>query len=329
MKAWYMPAPRDMIFTDIDMPSSPSGDEILVKVISVCLCNGSDPGIFNGNAGYSFPMVFGHEAYGIIEQKGKSVKDFEVGDRVSWWCTIGVFTEYVKVNTLGTAVFKLPDNITDTEAPVVELIIASSRTLMPFMDAETGMLAEKYKGGTLTVAGLGPSGLNAVQLAQNLGFSKVCGWDLHEMRRNIAENLGAFFTANPSDSEFARIISSSPESDIGIDMMDDDILPEKNTFDTLVSKMKYSGTIVTYGHPEHGRTFRPDHFQGKNLTMIPPENDLNLIRKKGKYVMDMLSQGKIQISPMITGVHEFSEVKNVFYSTIEQPQKHIKEIFIL
>lgn len=312
----------------VDMPKDDNlaSREILVKNASFCLCNGSDPGIYNGNAGYSFPMIFGHESGGYIEKTGNAVTEFKIGDRVSWWCTIGTFCEYSKVNIDNCAVVKTPEILEDKYISVLELVIAASRALMPFMDDKNNLLNE-YKGKKLLIMGLGPSGLVITQLAKCLGFGDIYGWDLYPMRRERAETFGITKTADPLNKDFLNLINDWEEADIGIDMMDDDLASDGNTFDIMIRKLKGHGRIISYGHPEHGRKFSPHHFQGKQLTMTNPEGDINKIRKHAEFVMELIQNGKIKIEPLVTHEMEFAQVKDVFLQMIKEPEKYIKIIF--
>ena len=328
MKAWYMHRANGLEMINLEMPGKPVGTQVLVKNISFCICNGSDPGIFNGSARYSFPMIFGHETSGIIVETGENVTDFKIGDRVCWWFTAGTFAEYMLVDINNVSMFIVPENLDDIYSSVIELVIASSRALMPFM-TEDNKLKQEYINRTLTILGLGPSGLIALQFAKYLGFKTVYGWDLHNMRSNVALELGIDSAANPASADFIGIISKQTESDIALDMMDDDILPERRTFDDLIGVMKNSGIIVSYGHPEHGRIFSPFKFQGKNLTMRAPENNLNNIRKRGELVMRGVKEGKIKVEPLVTHKYKFSQVKDLFFEMMKNPGNYIKIVFEL
>ena len=325
MKAWYIESANSMELIDLPFSDEVYDREVLVRNVSYCLCNGSDPGIFNGNAGYSFPMIFGHESGGYIEKIGSCVTEFKVGDRVSWWCTIGTFSEYSKVNIDHAAVVKTPDCLDDKYISILELVIASSRALMPFMNGSE--LADEHKNKNLLIVGLGPSGLVITQLAKYLGFKNVYGWDLYELRRNLALKFGIAKVADPLSEDFPETISQWEDADIGIDMMDDDKSPNCDTFDNLIKKMKGSGRIVSYGHPEHGRRFSPHLFQGRNLSMSVPENNIARIREYAEIVMELIQAGHVKVEPLATHETDFSQVKDLFYQMLDDPGKFIKIIF--
>ena len=319
MRAWVLDKPGKLVLKQVETPA-PASDEVLVKIDGMCICNGSDPGIYHGHEAYSTPMIFGHEASGHIIQMGADVTGFSLGQRVCWWCTMGAFAEYTTVAPDKIAMFVVPPNVTREQAPVLELIIAASRALMP--------LTESCAGKTLAILGLGPSGLTAVQYAKALGFKAVYGWDLYPMRRERALSLGANSVYDPGADDFDQQIHVMPEVDIALDMMGDELLGQ-NTFTKLLRKVRRYGTVVTYGHPEHGRTFMPFVFQSRSLTMISPENDYEVIRKKGDVLMEFINDGRIKIEPMITGVSEFDDLGQAFEILMKQPGADIKLIFLV
>ena len=328
MKAWYVPAANELELIDMEMPAEPTGSQILVRNISFCICNGSDPGINNGNAGFPFPLVFGHEAGGVIEKVGENVKGFKINDRISWWCTIGVFAEYVLVDVNNVSVFAVPENIEDKDSSVLELVIAASRALMPFMTDDNN-LKPQFVGKTLTILGLGPSGLVLVQLAKYLGFDVVYGWDLYEKRRLLALEFGADAVADPSSNDFINVIKKQKESDIVIDAMDDDLVAGENTFNHLLDVTKNYGVVVSYGHPETRRVINPYPFQMKNLTMVVPENNIQKINKHNELILKGVKEGAIKIKPLITHEYPFSKVKEVYNNMLKNPGEYIKIIFTL
>ena len=84
MKAVAVTAPGKIEIVDLPMPEY--GDyECLVKVMTCGVCNGTDLKIVNDKTAdfkVEFPAILGHEGAGIVIEKGKKVKNFEVGDHV-------------------------------------------------------------------------------------------------------------------------------------------------------------------------------------------------------------------------------------------------------
>ena len=319
MKAWVLESYRDMQLKDVDIPM-PGEDEVLIENKAVCICNGSDPEIYNGHEAYTPPLVFGHEASGRIVEVGENVTDWHVGQRVCWWFTMGAFAEYSIVKPGDVAMFEVPDSISDEESPVLELAIAASRALM--------RVDQNCKGKRLAILGLGPSGLIALQQAKTMGFLEVWGWDLYLKRREVALSLGIDAVFDPSSSDFDLAIANLAEADIALDMMGDEKLSD-SVFTKLLRKTRPSGTVISYGHPEHGRLFSPFVFQSRDLTMISPENRIPVIREKGEQFMKWVAEGKIQIGPMVTKVQQFQSLGDSFQNVMVNPGEQLKLVFKL
>lgn len=129
MKAWVLVEPERLELLEVDVPVL-RADQVLVKIDRACICNGSDPGIYHGHEAYPTPLIFGHEASGRIVEAGEAVRGFAAGDRVCWWFEAGAFAEYQTVTPGNVAMFCVPEEITQDQAPVMELVLASCRALM-------------------------------------------------------------------------------------------------------------------------------------------------------------------------------------------------------
>lgn len=322
MKAWILTEIEKLELQEVPVPV-PADNQVLVKIDRACICNGSDPGIYHGHEAYQTPLVFGHEASGKIVKKGNAVTQFEIGDRVSWWFEAGAFAEYQTVTPENVAMVILPDEITEDQGPVMELVLAACRALMPFPATENRK--------KITICGLGPSGLVLTQYAKALGYEQVIGWDLYESRRELAKKLGADFVYDPREitADTARIIermAAIPQSDIGVLMMGDDILPGEPTATAFMRTIRVGGEVVSYGHPEGGMRFSPYVFQSRDLKMWGPEQDMNEIRKHSTEIVEMSADGRIQIEPLITHRIDFEDFLPAFENLLAHPEEQIKVI---
>lgn len=316
MKAWILTNPGELKLQETDVPEI-SENQVLVEIERACICNGSDPGIYHGHEAYKTPLIFGHEASGRIVKKGKAVKTFQIGDRVCWWFEAGAFAEYQAVSVDRVAMFKVPKNLPLDQGPVLELVLASCRAIMDL---------PAIKGRkTIAICGLGPSGLVLLQYARAMGYERVIGWDLYEQRRKLAMELGADAVYDPGKLS-DETVKEIPESDVGVIMMGDDLLPGEPTVTLFMRSVRVYGLLVSYGHPEKGCRFSPYVFQSRNLRMQGPVNDMGFIREKGKEVMEMVKKGIIQIGPMITHRVDFEDFLPAFENLLERPEEQIKVI---
>lgn len=316
MKAWVLTRPGKLELKEVALPGIRE-NQVLIKIDRACICNGSDPGIYHGHEAYQTPLIFGHEASGRIVEKGSQVTQFEIGQRVCWWFEAGAFAEYQAVTPDHVAMFEVPGNLTMEEAPVMELVLAACRALMEVMPAAGRK--------TVSICGLGPSGLVLVQYARALGYERIIGWDLYDSRRKLALSLGADAVYNPALLT-ADSLAAVPESDVGVIMMGDDCLAGEPTVTMFLRTIRSGGLIVSYGHPEKGCRFSPYVFQSRNLWMRGPVNDMDIIREKGKTVISMVSDGRIRIAPLITKRVDFEDFLPAFENILTNPEEQIKVI---
>lgn len=125
---------KDFSFQEMEMPECGENDVILKNVVaSVC---GSDTDTWlNGGELHYFPkdVEFGHEVSCVVHQVGKNVKDIQVGDRVAPFPLLttpnrrkagflGGFSEYIYCTNASYDynLFRLPDNVSDMEASLIE-----------------------------------------------------------------------------------------------------------------------------------------------------------------------------------------------------------------
>src|ERR1700761_3049803 len=101
MKALVLSAYKELAIQDMPVPQ-PADDELLIRIKAGGICGIAVPG-FDGSSGRRIPpLVMGHEAAGVVEAVGSAVKNFPVGDRVTFdwtvYCGKCFFCERGQVN---------------------------------------------------------------------------------------------------------------------------------------------------------------------------------------------------------------------------------------
>jgi len=204
MRAARLYGKNDLRIEDIPVPKI-EDDEILVRVKAAALC-GTDYRMFsNGASGVNEnnPLVLCHEFAGIIEETGKRVSSYKVGQRVSvapnigcgvcdfcvsgnsHHCTslvaLGVhmdggFAGFVKVPAsavkLGN-VTVLEDNVSFEAAAANEAFACAYNAYERY---------KVYPGDTVLIIGAGAIGLMHAKLAKMSGASKIILNDISESR---------------------------------------------------------------------------------------------------------------------------------------------------
>ena len=62
------------------------------------------------------------------------------------------------------------------------------------------------------------------------------------------------------------------------------------------------------------------------MSMVGPVNDLDVIREKGKFVMQAVEDGRIKITPIITHRIKFDDYHEAFDHLLVKPDDQIKVI---
>ena len=180
----------------------------------------------------SEPLALGYCNVGIVEDVGKGVSEFKIGDRVA---SNGSHAEFVCIPK--NLVTSIPDNVSDEEACF---------TVIGSIGLQGIRLLKPTFGETVVVIGLGLIGLITAQLLKANGC-EVIGYDLDNEKVKLATSFG--ITAfNPSEgSEPVKFVMDKTDG-IGCDGV---IITASTKSDAVISdaaKMsRKKGRIVLVG----------------------------------------------------------------------------------
>jgi NADPH:quinone reductase-like Zn-dependent oxidoreductase len=218
----------------VDRPS-PGPGEVLVAVRAA----GVNPVDWKLRSGYrrpgdtgspEFPVVFGSEAAGVVEEVGEGVTGFAVGDAVFGNTVAGGYAAYALLPAAVTA--HVPDGLSFTDAAVLSVAAATAYDGIRQLDLPAG--------ATLLVTGAGGGvGVAAVQIARAFGL-RVIG-TASEGKKDFVEQLGAVHV--PSGPGLAeRVRAAAPDGVDGVyDLIGGDVLDEAATLLTDRSKLITAG----------------------------------------------------------------------------------------
>ncbi|UCB45937.1 MAG: alcohol dehydrogenase catalytic domain-containing protein [Spirochaetota bacterium] len=207
MKAAIWKAAGAMEIGSLPKPSI-DDHEVLIKVKAAGIC-GTDLTIYQGKfprERATPPMVLGHEFSGEIVEIGKSVIDYEVGDRVTadpltscgdcYACNNGIqhacsslkligidkngaFAEFVKVST--DKVYRLPEALSFEEGAVIEPLAVAVHAL------QRARLGNDDK---ILIIGGGPIGILVALVAKVTGIKKILVSEIQDHRIDIIRKIG-------------------------------------------------------------------------------------------------------------------------------------------
>jgi len=198
---------------EVPMPNIGDND-LLIKVRKTAIC-GTDVHIWKWNTWAQHTIhigqIVGHEFVGEIVDKGRSVQDYRIGERVSAeghiWCgtcracragkhhlcpnTIGIgvnrdgcFAEYLAVPAQNA--WRVHEAIPDDIAAIFD----------PFGNATHTALSFDMTGEDVLITGAGPIGCMAAAIARHVGARNVVVTDVNPWRLELAKKLGATCTVN-------------------------------------------------------------------------------------------------------------------------------------
>lgn len=216
--------------------------DVVVRVRATSLCH-TDLEAVHGDLHTPLPFVPGHEAAGVVEWVGRSVRSVSVGDHVvtSWnpHCNMcfycqrqqHVLCQPYREHSARSFHFDGRARLLWNEQPVHQLMYSGSFAELcvvredcaisvprdiPFSRAcligcgvMTGYgavahVARVEPGSTVTVIGCGAVGLSAVQGARMTGADRIIAIDRQARRLDVATQLGATQTLMADDELYAR-----------------------------------------------------------------------------------------------------------------------------
>lgn len=321
-----------------DLPKPKIGpDEILVKVIASGIC-GSD--VMEWYRVKKAPRVLGHEISGEIEEAGKDVNQYKVGDRVfvshhvpcneCRYCRAGFhtvcdtlkstnfdpggFAQFIRVPEINVrfGTFVLPDEVSFDEGTFIEplgCVIRGQR----FTDVK--------KGHTVLVIGSGISGLLHIQLAKAKGAAKVIATDIDEYRLDAAKRFGADVVINANDNVPAIVKEANNGRLADVVIVCTAAL---EAFDQAFKSVDRAGTLLLFA-PTAPETRVPlplfdIYFKGIKIVF-----SYAAVTQDIEEAIDLLKNKKINVNDMITHRFGLSNIQKGF-DLVAKADKSIKVI---
>ena len=210
---------------DVPEPSCPAnGVKIDVKFTGIC---GTDLHVYHDTFKNYPPVILGHEFSGVVREKGASVSNLRIGDRVTvlpssavvcgkceycrlgyyMFCPIrrgmghgvnGSFTRFAVVRE--DQCYKIPDDVSFEEGAMAEPFAAALQAM--------GELSACTVGDTVLLSGPGPIGLLCLMVLVSQGCRViVAGTSQDGPRLDMARSLGAAIVVDVMRENLAEIVA--------------------------------------------------------------------------------------------------------------------------
>jgi len=190
----FGPTEEVLQYEDVPVPE-PKPGEILIKVEAASL-NRADLGLRKGTYRISpdaLPLIPGREFAGIVEKVGTGVNEYQTGERVVAYPSLGGYAEYAVAKT--AEVLPVPDGVTSAQAAATPTV---------FLTAWFGLVTDgNLKTGEWLLVQGGSSGVGnaAIQIAKHLGAKVIATSGSEEKCRRLRQ-LGADVTIDVSGTDF-------------------------------------------------------------------------------------------------------------------------------
>ena len=310
MKAAQLVGLRSWQILDAEKPEATDG-LMLVRMERVAIC-GTDSPPFLGIGG-SYPLELGrsgHEGLGVVEACPSGAH--KPGDRVLLFgADRGLFQEYVLAPPEGC--IELPK----TAEPEIVLISQLLGTLIHCF----------YKLGNVInqdvlVLGQGSVGLLFNATLRNLGAKRIIGVDLLDDLLDVGRRMGATHTINPAKTDLETAVAEI--TDGAMPHMAVEAVGKEETFNQCGELLRKGGTLVYFGVPnkenQEGRmTLRFLQMFAKELRIVTsvgpnPLEDYTI-------ALDWITQGRLDVRPLVTHVLPFEEIQRGFEMAFERPKE--------
>lgn len=267
MKALILTNYNEFHYTDVLTPI-PNSNEVLIRIKACSICGSDIHGYQGGSDRRIPPIIMGHEASGIIEKLGDNVKNYKIGDRVTFDSTqycgqcefcqkqmtnlcnsrkvIGVSCDEFKNNGAmaefvlvdAHTLYPLPDSVSFVEACLVE----------PFSVAlHAVQLSNIQKSDRIVIIGDGTIGLLTLQAVLALGReNEITLIGKHQTKLNTACSYPQVHTINKTNFE-ATQDNQSLNVMSGFDIIYDTV-GTTSTMNDAFSYVKKGGKIICIGN---------------------------------------------------------------------------------
>lgn len=332
MKVAMYYSQRDIRIEDLPTPKI-GEDEALVEMKACGLC-GSD--MMEWYLKSRAPLVLGHEPAGIIVEKGKKVKDFNVGDRVfvhhhvacltCHYCLHGDYTlceqfhkthldpggfaEYFRVPApnLQIDTLKIPASLTFEEATLIEPVGCCLRAIR-----KCGLQA----GDSVAVIGSGAVGIIHVALTKILGATKIVASDIVDFRLAMAKKFGADVTVNPQRENLKSVVEAETGG-VGVDVAFV-TAPSLDAYKAGLSVCREGGKLCVFAptEPKDKLQLSPKELFFSEVQIIPSYSTSHV---ETRIALELLKSKRLNLKELITHRFKLEETAEAFKTALENKE---------
>lgn len=314
MHALVLTAPSRFEWRRVPDPEPASG-EVVIRVGACGIC-GSDVYGMDGSTGRRRPpIVMGHEAAGTIAAVGTEIRDWNVGERVTFDSTVycghcgycrsgrvnlcdnrrvlgvsceeyrrdGAFAEFVAVPA--HILYRIPDSVSFEHAAMVEPVSIAVHAVHR---------ADATPDATALVVGAGMIGLLTIQVLRARGFTSILVSDIDADRRRLAHAMGATEAFDPNAVDVHTAVCHLTDGR-GVDCAFEAV-GIAATVTTAIDSTRKGGKVVLVGNLAPEVTVPLQRIVTRELTLF------GSCASAGEYpeCLDLMASGSVDVAPLVS-----------------------------
>lgn len=325
MKAAVFHEPKKPLqIEDLGKPR-PKPDEIVVKVAACGVCMTDLHYIDHGVPTFKKPpIVLGHEPSGIVDEVGDDINTFKAGDRViippvfsCGYCKNcregrenicenmqmmgnnfnGAYAEYVAVRAKDC--INLPEDL-----PLEESAVIADALSTPYHAVKNR--GRVKPGDWVAVFGCGGVGINTVQFAAAAG-AQVVAIDIVDKKLELASELGARFTLNPSSTGEKPFLKELRSMTQGGPEIAFEVIGKKSVMELAYRAVRTGGRLVLVGYTHEDVSLNAGRMMYREMEVL---GSLGCRPVDYPRIIGMIQTGKIRLKPVVTHRLPLDKINN-------------------
>jgi len=318
----------------------PQEGEVHVKLSACAICH-SDITYMDGGWGGNLPMVFGHEAAGVVIETGAGVRDIQAGDHVlvtlirscghcatcengePYVCSTSFpIDEDSRLTTkdgekviqgLRTGAFAEEVVVEQSQLVVIPKNVPMDVASLLSCGVITGLgavvnTAKVEYGASVVVIGCGGVGLNAVQGAALVNAYPIVALDLVDEKLDAARVFGASHVINARASDATEQVRTATKG-LGADYVFVAAGSPK-AFEQGLDLLAPSGTLVIVGMPPTGQkiALEAGNIAGAAQKILGSKMGSTRLRIDIPKLVSLYQDGRLKLDELITGRYSLEEI---------------------
>ena len=319
--------------------AGPGPDEVRVRLQAVAICHSDVSGV-DGAWGGALPVVYGHEAAGVVAEVGEGV-ELAIGQAVvvTLIRSCGECRRCRRGELVAcTTKFRLdehsplttPDGETIVHglrtAAFAEQVVVHSSQVVAIDDSVEPRLAALLAcgvitgvgavvntaavepGSTVVVIGCGGVGLNVVQGARLAGAGSIVAVDVQPAKLELARRLGATHVAVPGTDDVAAVVTAVSDG-----LMADYVFVVTGSPAALggaLALVGSMGALVVVGMPPNGvtGTYDPGWLAGLNQRILGSKMGTSVVSRDVPALVERYRAGELELDGLISRTFTLDQI---------------------